>query len=760
MRRLLLPALIVPLLVMSGGSEPRAGGNIEEVVTVGGSSKIMAATWNDIAFPIPWKVNAQGVINNCDNGNPTCSGGVSPITLTRAIDALRAGFDAWQGVPTSRITFSYAGTTTQTNIGSDRLNLITWADSSGGLCGTGTVAITPSTRLMETRTLTSSNRDINNDGIIDIDPAIYPNGMVLPAGTIVDADVAWCPEGNDFVDVPLDTTTFTFDIIAVGTHELGHFHGLSHSPLIEPIATMLPFVDSTVDYAVDTRSLSADDIASTSRSYPEAGFGSSFGAVTGRALFPGGTQPATGISIMALDRATGEMTASVITVSQFTATSALPGTFRLDGLPPGTYLIGAEYFDSTIGGPMDPPDDDWWDGNRYNLTVLNSSVPTSGSGTRARPEFYNVGETSTDDLAPPTPVTVAAGQTVDIGTIVINSDPPPAPAGAIPLNLPDDGSIQVLFPAGFTFPFYGQSWSSAYVSSNGNLTFGVASATRHTGNFLGPDTVTGGAVPPRIALSLTDLDPSIDNQGPSGRALDVFSRYVSDGLGDRVEVIYLGVPLYATTKSSTAIARLFRTGRIEIEYRFFSAWWGIVGVTPGGLGVPGTEIDISRQLPASIGSGRALYEHFEFNQPAGEGGAYALRHAFDLNGALLIFTPNALGGYDLTSPTLVSSPPGEVANLMLTGATTLAWDARADATSYGLYRGPLSGLTDADANGVADAYGTCLASGIPTNGTSDASAPAAGAGFFYLATARGPGGEGTLGSASNGLPRPNLFPCP
>jgi len=755
-RRSFFHGLIVLLLVLSGGPQPRAGGNIEEVVNSG--TAILPVSWNDLAFPIPWKINDQGVINNCNNGNPTCVGGVSPITLARAIDAVQAGFDAWQSVPTSRITFSYAGTTAQTTIGLDTVHLITWADTTATLCPTGVVAVTPSTRLKAPLTLTSGNRDINGDGIIDIDPAVYPNGTVLPAATIIDADVAWCPAGTDFVDVPLDTTTYTFDIVAVGTHELGHFHGMSHSPLIEPIATLLPFVDSTAEYALSTRSPAVDDIASVSRTYPTAEFASSFGTVTGRALFPGGTQPATGISIMALNRATGEMTASVITVSQFTATADAPGSFRLDGLTPGTYLIGAEYYDSTTG-TGGSGDDDWWDGNRYNVTVLNSSVTSSGR-LIARPEFYNTGETSTDDLEPPTPVTVAAGQTIDIGTIVINTDPPPTPAGATALNLPDDGSTQLLFPSGFAFPFFGQSWSSVFVNSNGNLTFGAASASRNTQDFLGPDTVTGGAVPPRIALSLTDLDPSVDNRGQSGGALDAFGRYVSDGLGDRIEVIYLGVPLYSTTKSSTAIARLFRNGRIEIEYRFFSAWWGIVGVTPGGLGVPGTAIDISRQLPASVGAATALYEHFEFAQPISEGGAYNLRHAFDLNGALLIFTPNAQGGYDLTSPTLVSGPPGEIANLLLTDATTLAWDARIGATSYGLYRGAVSGLVDADADGVADDYGACLESGITANGTSDTSAPGIGSAYFYLVTGRGPGGEGTLGAASNGLPRPNLSPCP
>ncbi len=755
--RILLLTAIVALSL----SPARAGGNLEAVVQAG--TKIADAVWSPLAMPIPWKINSQGAINNCNNGNPTCVGGVSPLTLQRTIDGLTAGFDAWQEVPTSRAAFVYAGTTAQTGIGLDNVHLITWAETNPNYCPAGVVATTPHSHLAADLTLTSSNRDLNSDGIIDIDPAVYPNGTVLAEGTIVDVDMAWCAAGSDFVDVPLDTTTPTYDMVAVGSHEEGHWQGLAHSSLVSPIATMLPFVDVTADYGNQVRTLAQDDIASTSRYYPETTLAGNFGSLTGRLFFPGGTTAADGVSVTAYNTRTGEMTVQVFSVSRFTTSTALPGSFRIDWLPPGTYYVGIEYFDSTPG-TQGAGDDDWWDNNRFNLTIANSNVSAGNQPIIARPEFYSIPETSTDDLADQVEVTVAAGQSVDIGTVLINSDNPPAPAGATALNMPNGASIQVSFPAGFTFPFFGQSQASVFVNDNGNLTFGPTSPNADTRLFLGPDPTTGDPVPPRIAFPLTNLDPGIDNQGPNGRSLDVFRMFVPDAIdpqNDRMEFTFLGVPVISTTKSCSAVVRLFRSGRIELQYYFWSAWWGILGVSPGGDGTaPRAEIDLTQQLPFSGSAGQALFEHFEFAQPTINGGTNALRHAFDANGSLLIFTPNAQGGYDWSSPNFINDPPQEVQNLAFTSDTAFTWDALSGSGTYNVYRIALGTFVDSDADGAADSYGACLDSGLPSNSDSDATAPPDGSGFAYLVTGKNAAGEGTLGGASSGAARPNLSPCP
>src|SRR5207245_6886592 len=118
------------------------------------------------------------------------------------------------------------------------------------------------------------------------------------------------------------------------------------------------------------------------------------------------------------------------------------------------------------------------------------------------------------------------------------------------------------------------------------------------------------------------------------------------------------------------------------------------------------------------------------------------------------FTPNAAGGYDLTSP------EGEAQNLGFTSATAFAWDARADATTYNVYRGALGSFVDSNGDGAADAYGACLDHGLVSPSDADAASPATGSGFFYLVTARNAAGEGPLGFASSGAPLPNTQPCP
>ncbi|MBI1950331.1 MAG: hypothetical protein HYS34_03095, partial [Acidobacteria bacterium] len=60
--RILLLTVVVALSL----SPARAGGNLEAVVQSG--TKISDAAWSPLALPIPWKINSQGVINNCNNG--------------------------------------------------------------------------------------------------------------------------------------------------------------------------------------------------------------------------------------------------------------------------------------------------------------------------------------------------------------------------------------------------------------------------------------------------------------------------------------------------------------------------------------------------------------------------------------------------------------------------------------------------------------------------------------------------------------------
>jgi len=81
-----------------------------------------------------------------------------------------------------------------------------------------------------------------------------------------------------------------------------------------------------------------------------------------------------------------------------------------------------------------------------------------------------------------------------------------ASAGALLDSLGDDDTRRVALP--FPFPFFGATFTSVFVNSDGNLSFGqgdVTATSRSLGFF------AGGA--PRIAPLLADLDPSVARGG-------------------------------------------------------------------------------------------------------------------------------------------------------------------------------------------------------------------------------------------------------
>lgn len=101
-------------------------------------------------------------------------------------------------------------------------------------------------------------------------------------------------------------------------------------------------------------------------------------------------------------------------------------------------------------------------------------------------------------------------------------------------------------------------------------------------------------------------------------------------------------------------------------------------------------------------------------------------------------------------------PPGEVANLVFTDATTLFWSTDPSAGDYGLYQGNLGSPFD-------PGFGICVQPPPPITipMTTVAMVPSVGHGLFYLVTARNRlAEEGTKGFTSAGVQRANTAPCP
>ena len=131
------------------------------------------------------------------------------------------------------------------------------------------------------------------------------------------------------------------------------------------------------------------------------------------------------------------------------------------------------------------------------------------------------------------------------------------------LTLGDDDSAPLVLA--FDFPFYAGTHDSAFVNSDGNITFeerDSASTARSVSRLL--------SGPPRVALFLSDLDPSAGG--------GVYSQAGADA----ATVTWCNVPAFESENTTTVQVSLLSTGVIEMTFDSDIATEGaIVGLSPG-----------------------------------------------------------------------------------------------------------------------------------------------------------------------------------
>jgi hypothetical protein len=158
------------------------------------------------------------------------------------------------------------------------------------------------------------------------------------------------------------------------------------------------------------------------------------------------------------------------------------------------------------------------------------------------------------------------------------------------LTLTDDDSAPLNVPFGFSF--YGRAQTTAFVNSDGNITFEEedrASTDRNVSRLL-----TG---PPRVALFLADLDPSAGG------------RVFANAAADRYTVTWCGVRGFDSTRTVNAQVTLLPSGVIEMKYGEVALTDAIVGVSPGHTG-EFTPVNLSDNGTLRGGSGAAVGERF------------------------------------------------------------------------------------------------------------------------------------------------------
>jgi hypothetical protein len=159
------------------------------------------------------------------------------------------------------------------------------------------------------------------------------------------------------------------------------------------------------------------------------------------------------------------------------------------------------------------------------------------------------------------------------------------------LRLADDDTSEEALS--FSFPFYGAARASAFVNSDGNLTFGegdVATTARSLGRVL-----TGA---PRVAPFFADLDPS------AGGGL--FVRAAPDAF----TVTWCAVPDFDATGKVTAQASLLPGGTVEIRIDAATTLNdAVVALSPGATDAFAA-VDLSAVSGAADGGTSAAGERF------------------------------------------------------------------------------------------------------------------------------------------------------
>ncbi|MDP6963335.1 MAG: matrixin family metalloprotease, partial [Planctomycetota bacterium] len=330
--------------------------------------------------------------------------GSDDISDNSHIPAIEHAFQSWSDVAGSNV------------------NLVRGADTTSGSIGGSGHTITFDEN-------NSSGYFPGGSGIVAITPISY----LLADGRIIDADILF--NGSQF-SFSTDQSTGTFDVQDVLTHEVGHFIGLDHSPVVS--GTMWPYV-STSQWL--HRSLAQDDEAGA----VAVATGSGQTKVTGNIKRPGSSSGLPG-AIVSANLSDGRFVASTITNTN--------GNFTLRGLPAGDYYIHI----SPLEGGM----------SSANLTS-NSSVITNFGAT-----FYGGFDT-------PTLFSLGAGANLNCGSLTANPDNAIKENSSSTVQLLQ-GQSQVVtifgsgFPAGTTMVDKTNQLSISNVSSNSSYVRGTVTA--------------------------------------------------------------------------------------------------------------------------------------------------------------------------------------------------------------------------------------------------------------------------------------------
>jgi len=368
--------------------------------------------------------------------------GQTVITNAQGVARVQRLFQTWQLVPTTSITYSYAGPISAPALSGGDVRTIQDYNAVIASCNSGAqnpVIFDPDGSLL--RALGLDPLIIGFSGTCKLDPL---------AGHILSAFVFLNGQFQDGITNPV---TSNFELNAdqfdeAITHEMGHFSGLGHSQInfdlfqngsancntdeLAGLPLMFPIAFCQSRKSVGLPILAPDDVAWISKLYPNSSFASSYGTISGFIFFADGITHLQGLNVIARrvdDPATPvdeskSIAFSSISGFEFTGNPGQPitgsntagssfgsrnpaliGYYEIP-VSPGTYTVqtenvGPTFTRGSLVGPLDPP------------TV-----------NYAANEFWHQYESAYDDPLQKDLLTVSANQMVSNINFILNQTNP------------------------------------------------------------------------------------------------------------------------------------------------------------------------------------------------------------------------------------------------------------------------------------------------------------------------------------------------
>lgn len=202
-------------------------------------------------------------------------------------------------------------------------------------------------------------------------------------------------------------------------------------------------------------------------------------------------------------------------------------------------------------------------------TAGNSATANGGScftfTTTDRPDFFTeIFTDGSNDIDrqtltfTPDAASISKYSVCKLGATLFPTDP----NGGTVVNVTDDAFTQVTLTGGKTIPFYGVSYSSFFINSNGFVSFTEGSQEY-------AETFDLHFAQPRISGLFDDLLPSQTKP----------IRYQQ--LADRAVVTWVNVPEFGTTSANSFQIEMYFNGVIKITHLDIAAQDGLVGLSKG-----------------------------------------------------------------------------------------------------------------------------------------------------------------------------------